>query len=159
MMSAIAEAQSVGLVAMVLASACSRQQAAPAASTPAAKVANPTTEAALATVTLTPEAEKRLAITVAPVERRAVPNGRLVAGEVIVPPGGAIDVTAPVAGTLAGTPLTRRPRRASGRGAVADHSACRPARQMCGSTPSVTSPRLARRSRRRSAGPSAQSCC
>lgn len=89
----------------LLACGCSRQQAAPA-SAPAAKVANPTTEAALATVTLTPEAEKRLAITVAPVERRTVPNGRLVAGEVVVPPGGAIDVTAPVAGTLAGTPLT-----------------------------------------------------
>lgn len=94
------------LMAMVLVvSGCSRQQAAPAASTPAAKVANPTTEAALATVTLSSEAEKRLAITVAPVERRAVPNGRLVAGEVVVPPGGAIDVTAPVAGTLAGAPL------------------------------------------------------
>lgn len=85
----------------VLSAACGRQQAAPAA-TPAAKVANPITEAALATVTLTPEAEKRLALTVAPVERRTVPNGRLVAGEVIVPPGGAIDVTAPVAGTLSG---------------------------------------------------------
>ena len=85
---------------------CSRQQAAPAAPAPAAKVANPTTEAALASITLSPEAEKRLAITLAPVERRAVPNGRLVAGEVIVPPGGSIDVTAPVAGTLAGTPLT-----------------------------------------------------
>ena len=85
----------------VLSVACGRQQAAPAA-TPAAKVANPITEAALATVTLTPEAEKRLALTVAPVERRTVPSGRLVAGEVIVPPGGAIDVTAPVAGTLGG---------------------------------------------------------
>ena len=78
-------------------------QPAPAPPAPAAaKVANPTTEAALATVTLTPDAEKRLAIAVAPVERRAVPSGRLVAGEVIVPPGGAIDVTAPVAGTLGG---------------------------------------------------------
>lgn len=85
----------------MLASGCGRQEAAPAA-TPAAKVANPTTEAALASVTLTPDAEKRLAITIAPVERRAVPSGRLVAGEVIVPPGGSIDVTAPVAGTLAG---------------------------------------------------------
>lgn len=92
------------LIPTLLVSGCSRQQAAPAPAA-AAKVANPTTEAALASVTLTPEAEKRLAITVAPVERRAVPNGRLVAGEVVVPPGGAIDVTAPVAGTLAGATL------------------------------------------------------
>lgn len=89
---------------VLCAAGCGKQQAAPAPA-PAAKVSNPTTEAALASVTLSPEAEKRLAITVAPVERRAVANGRLVAGEVVVPPGGAIDVTAPVAGTLAGSPL------------------------------------------------------
>jgi membrane fusion protein, heavy metal efflux system len=89
------------VVTSLLVTGCGRQQAAPA-STPAAKVANPTTEAALASVTLTPESEKRLAITVAPVERKGVPSGRLVAGEVIVPPGGSIDVMAPVAGTLAG---------------------------------------------------------
>ena len=59
------------VVVSLLATGCGRQEAAPAA-TPAAKVANPTTEAALASVTLTPEAEKRLALTVAPVERRAV---------------------------------------------------------------------------------------
>jgi RND family efflux transporter MFP subunit len=92
------------VVTSLVVTGCGRQQAAPA-SAPAAKVANPTTEAALASVTLTPEAEKRLAITVAPVERRAVPSGRLVAGEVIVPPGGSIDVTAPVAGALAGQPV------------------------------------------------------
>ena len=55
------------VLASVLTTGCGRQEAAPAATT-AAKVANPTTEAALATVTLTPEAEKRLALTVAPVE-------------------------------------------------------------------------------------------
>jgi len=98
---------SVLCAALVLAGitpACGRKEAAPAA-TSAAKVTNPTTEGALATVTLTPEAEKRLALTVAPVERRVVPSGRLVAGEVMVPPGGAIDVTAPMAGTLSGQPV------------------------------------------------------
>jgi membrane fusion protein, heavy metal efflux system len=80
--------------------ACSRQQAAAPPAAAAAKVSNPTTEAALASVTLAPASEKRLAITVAPVERRAVPGGRLVAGEVVVPPGGSIEVMAPVAGTL-----------------------------------------------------------
>ncbi len=87
--------------ASAVAMSCGKPAPAPAAVS-AAKVANPSTEAALASVTLTPEAEKRLALTVVPVERRAVPSGRLVAGEVIVPPGGAVDVSAPVAGTLSG---------------------------------------------------------
>jgi RND family efflux transporter MFP subunit len=89
-----------GIFVALAITACKRQQAAPASSPPA-KVANPTTEAALATVTLTPQSEKRLAIAIAPVEQRAVPHGRLVAGEVVVPPGGSIEVNAPVAGTLA----------------------------------------------------------
>ena len=59
------DARALVFVAIVLlASGCGRQEAALRRHpTPAAKVANPTTEAALATVTLTAEAEKRLAIT------------------------------------------------------------------------------------------------
>ena len=66
------------------------------------KGSNPTTEAALATVTLTPRGrETSSRFTVARLSV-GMPRGRLVAGEVIVPPGGSIDVTARLAGALAG---------------------------------------------------------
>ncbi len=87
-------------IMLVTVAGCRKQEAAPAAA-PAAKVSQPTTEAQLNTITLTAETEKRLAITLAPVEHKAVPNARLVGGEVVIPPGMTIDVTAPVAGTLA----------------------------------------------------------
>jgi len=50
-----------------------------------AKVMNPAKEADLATLTLTPEAEKRLGIETAPVERRALKRTRLFGGEIIRP--------------------------------------------------------------------------
>jgi RND family efflux transporter MFP subunit len=67
---------------------------------PPVKVEAPVTEASLTTVTLTPEAEKRLGIQTAVVERRAVGRTRTVGGEVIAPPGAETVVTAPVAGIL-----------------------------------------------------------
>ncbi len=51
-------------------------------------------------VTLTPDGEARLAVTVAPVERRPVPRVRVYGGEVTVPPGQAVFVAAPLAGIL-----------------------------------------------------------
>jgi len=72
-----------------------------------AKVEGAGPEAELATITLTPEAEKRLGITVAAIERRAVADARVLGGQVDVPPGRAVSVSAPIAGTLlppAGTP-------------------------------------------------------
>lgn len=69
---------------------------------PAAAVQHPVTEADLTTVTLTPEAEKRLAIQTVPVTVEQVASTRTVGGEVAVPPGRAITVAAPVAGTLVG---------------------------------------------------------
>jgi multidrug efflux pump subunit AcrA (membrane-fusion protein) len=50
-----------------------------------AKVTNPTKEADLATLTLTPEAEKRLGIETATVERRKLNRTRLFGGEIILP--------------------------------------------------------------------------
>ena len=75
---------------------------APKAPTPpaAAHVEHPVTEASLTSVTLSPEAEKRLAIQTVPVTMEQVSGTRMVGGEVIVPPGRAVTVTAPVAGTL-----------------------------------------------------------
>ncbi len=56
-----------------------------------AKVTNGVKEADLATVKLTPEAEKRLGIATVPVERKKIARTRVFGGEAIVPPraGGA----------------------------------------------------------------------
>jgi RND family efflux transporter MFP subunit len=67
---------------------------------PPAKVENPKAESDLATVTLTPEAQKHLAIQTMKVAIEPVSLSRTVGGETIVPPGKSISVTAPMAGTL-----------------------------------------------------------
>src|SRR5205823_3010048 len=51
-------------------------------------------------VTLTPEAEQRLAVRMGTVERKSVPRVRVYGGEVVVPPGRSVAVAAPLAGTL-----------------------------------------------------------
>ncbi|MBN9524305.1 efflux RND transporter periplasmic adaptor subunit [bacterium] len=51
-------------------------------------------------VTLTPEGEARLAIHTAAVERKPVPRVRVYGGEVAIPPGRALVVSAPLAGVL-----------------------------------------------------------
>ncbi len=63
-------------------------------------VAAPVSEASLTTVTLTGEAVRRLGIVVVSVENRPVSATRAVGGELVAPPGRAVLVTAPVAGTL-----------------------------------------------------------
>lgn len=67
---------------------------------PPAKVEGARPEAELATVTLTPEAEKRLGLAFAAVERRTVPHVRSVGGTVEAPPGRSLPVTAPLAGSV-----------------------------------------------------------
>jgi cobalt-zinc-cadmium efflux system membrane fusion protein len=70
---------------------------------PAAKpaiVAAPVKEAQLTTVTLSEDAEKRLAIKTEAVAQRAVPRTRTIGGEIVAPSGTALAITAPVAGTL-----------------------------------------------------------
>ena len=61
------------------------------------QVANAVSEAALTTIALTPEAEKRLAISVARAEKRPLARTRLLAGQVIAPLAGAGSIS-PVAG-------------------------------------------------------------
>jgi membrane fusion protein, heavy metal efflux system len=73
---------------------------APAAPAKPASVTAPVKEAQLTTVTLTPEAEKRLAVVTVPVERRTVPRTRMLGGEIAAPFGSSFAITAPVAGTL-----------------------------------------------------------
>jgi len=72
----------------------------PAASAPAkpagpSKVTAPTKEADLATVILTPEAETRLGLGLAEVERKVVPRTTTYAGVIEVPSGGQITVASP----------------------------------------------------------------
>ena len=85
---------------------------------PPAKVANPVTEAQLATVTLSEEAERRLGVETATAAVENVLRTRTVGGEVMSPPGKHIGVTAPIAGTTRGPVWTagaasRRGRRSS----------------------------------------------
>jgi RND family efflux transporter MFP subunit len=67
---------------------------------PPAKVEGAKKETELASVTLLPEAEQRLGLAFAPVERRSVPNVRTVGGVVEAPPGRSLPITAPLAGTV-----------------------------------------------------------
>lgn len=67
---------------------------------PPAQVANAVPESKLATLTLTPEACARLGLETQPAARKNVARTRTLGGEVRVPPGHSISVTAPMAGTL-----------------------------------------------------------
>lgn len=71
----------------------------------AAQVSNARPESALSTVALTPDAERRLGIEVVPVQRRALPAAIMAPGEVVLPPGNALLVSAPIVGTVAGPVL------------------------------------------------------
>ncbi len=72
-----------------------------ASKTPApAKVESPPKESDLSTIKLTPEAEKRLGISLVAVERKPVARTSTYGGDVIIPPGRLINVTSPFMGTL-----------------------------------------------------------
>jgi len=90
------------VVAALLAVACSGSDPADVVHEAAATVQHPTTEAELSTITLTSEAVTRLGIetVVATTESAAVT--RTFGGEVVVPEGRSVVVTAPIVGTLTG---------------------------------------------------------
>lgn len=71
---------------------------------PAATVGKVVKEDELNTVTLTEEAEKRIGLTVAPVEKKRVRRVRVYGGEVTIPVGRTIPVAAPLGGTLEAPP-------------------------------------------------------
>lgn len=79
---------------------CGGKDPAPAKAAAPAAVANPVSEASLTSLTLTAEAVSRLGIETATSAIETVSRTRSVGGEVIAPPGGAVTVTAPAAGTL-----------------------------------------------------------
>jgi RND family efflux transporter MFP subunit len=76
---------------------------------PPAKVDKVAKEDQLGTIVLTPEAEQRLGITTAEAERKEVGRTRTYAGDVLVPPGRLISVTAPFIGTLLAPKEERMP--------------------------------------------------
>lgn len=80
-------------------SGCQRSEPAAAAAKPPAKIEHPD-EAGISRVVLTTEAEQRLKVTTAPIQRQRVPRHRLVSGEVTVPDGATVVVTAPLTGRL-----------------------------------------------------------
>lgn len=69
-----------------------------------AKVEKPAKEETLGTITLEPQAEKRLGVETAEVKFEPVVRSRAYAGDVIVPPGRLIVVSAPFIGTLVAPP-------------------------------------------------------
>ncbi|TAK25060.1 MAG: efflux RND transporter periplasmic adaptor subunit [Myxococcaceae bacterium] len=88
------------LAAAALAAACQRTApSAPHAAHPAT-VAHAVKESELTTVTLTPRAVERLGITTAPVAPASGAQVRTFAGDVSVPPGRALTLAAPLAGTV-----------------------------------------------------------
>ncbi len=84
-----------------LAAGCTPSAAtAPAKATPAAKVATTPKEDLLNTITLTSDAEQRLGVETAAIELRKVGRRRTVGGEIALPTGAAVIVSAPLGGTL-----------------------------------------------------------
>lgn len=77
-----------------------REQAKPEVPGVPATVPKPLKEEQAATVILTAGAETKLAIRTAPVVHKSVSRQRVFGGEVVVPPGHSVIVSAPLAGTL-----------------------------------------------------------
>ena len=93
---------SIALASVVLAGmwSCANETPPSSHASPPAKVANGVKEADLATVTLSPEAEQRLGVKTARVEKRRLPHTMRLGGEIIALPGRQAFVTAPVAGIV-----------------------------------------------------------
>ncbi|WP_435011493.1 efflux RND transporter periplasmic adaptor subunit [Tundrisphaera lichenicola] len=79
---------------------CSAKPAAPSKPASPASVAKLPGEGDLVTVTLKPEAEERLKIVTAEVEKKAAPMSLTMGGDVVVAPGRSSIVSAPQTGTL-----------------------------------------------------------
>lgn len=86
-----------------LLSCTSETQPSPSAASPA-KVANRVKESELTTVMLSPEAEQRLGIETAAVEKRKVARAFKLGGEIVAIPGRQVMITAPLAGVVLAPP-------------------------------------------------------
>ncbi len=90
------------LLILVLSPACAKKTSPPSHAGPApAKVEKLPLETEISRITLAPEAEQRLGIALAQVTRRRLQRRRTFGGDVVVPGGKAIIVSAPLAGTIA----------------------------------------------------------
>jgi len=98
----------IGLVGCQRAASSS---AAKATAAPPAKVANIAKEDQLNTIELTPKAAERLGITTFAVEMRSVRRTRTYGGEVILPTGASIVVSAPLSGHWTREPCRQSVRR------------------------------------------------
>lgn len=87
------------IMSFVVGLACEQPATKVTAPPPAVAGAHPD-EGALASVTLTAEAEARLDITLASVEQRSLPGTRRLPGEVVAPPGRTVTISAPVPGLV-----------------------------------------------------------
>jgi cobalt-zinc-cadmium efflux system membrane fusion protein len=85
---------------ILLLSACSREQPASVAHDPPATVSQPKAETELTTVKLSSDAIRRLGIETEAAQIQGAATTRTVGGDVVVPEGRRVQVTAPVAGTL-----------------------------------------------------------
>jgi cobalt-zinc-cadmium efflux system membrane fusion protein len=75
------------------------KDAEPKSESPARVTAHPS-EVDIYRIVLTPKAEERLQISTAEVERQSIPRNRSVGGDIVVPDGNRIPVTAPLTGLL-----------------------------------------------------------
>jgi membrane fusion protein, heavy metal efflux system len=89
-----------GLLLILIAATGCQPDAPSTKSAPPAKVAHPADELMLNTITLTEQAAQRLGIELAKVQREEVQRRRTLGGEVVVPPGQTVVISAPFAGTL-----------------------------------------------------------
>lgn len=97
-MTRVERAIAAALVAFV--SACESNKAPPSHHAASSEVTHPIAEADLPAVSLSTEAISRLHIETTSVRAGSIPRTRLVGGEVVVPPGRTVSVTAPVAGEV-----------------------------------------------------------
>jgi len=88
---------------------CKPQAVSTAKAVPPSKVEMVPHESDLATVTLTKEAEERLGITIVASELRRVQQHRTFGGEVIIPSGRSIMISAPVAGIVSPSGTSKIP--------------------------------------------------
>lgn len=108
----------VALLSSLCLLACGRSPATTHASPAPSRVESPIAEADLATVRLTKDAESRLGIVRAKVESAPASDSRLVSGEIIIPPGRTMTVTAPVGGVVRLNTELTRPGSVVERGAI-----------------------------------------
>lgn len=83
-----------------LTSSCTTDRVTAQNAQPPAKVENAVKEGDLPTVTVSPEAQARLGISIAPIEFTSVTHMRTFGGEVVLPPDSTIIVSTPMAGTI-----------------------------------------------------------